>query len=203
MRLTNRAGRRIDAIYRAFGLVASSFGGWLSGCCRLPFFGGCSVGGMAETADRRLEVALGIDQEVGGDHHLFAFLDPLQHFDVIVAARPEFDIARLEAAFALLDQHYLAGTAVDYGGGRHGDDLAFCAHRQFDLGEHGRLEQQTRIGQFDANRHGTGLRIQCRIDIADRAFESLARIGIDHDLGLGSGLDEADILFENIGDDPH
>mgnify|MGYP003522156853 CR=1 FL=1 len=126
---TNRAGRRVDAIHRAFGLVASAFGGWLSGCCRLPFFGGCSVGGMAETADRRLEVALGIDQEVGGDHHLFAFLDPLQHFDVIVAARPEFDIARLEAAFALLDQHNLAGTAVDDGGSRYRDHLAFGAHR--------------------------------------------------------------------------
>ena len=83
---TDRAGCRVDAIHRAFGLVAGSFGGWLSGCCRLPVFWGGAVGGVAESADRRLEVALGIDQEVGGDHHLLAIFDPLEHFNMIVAA---------------------------------------------------------------------------------------------------------------------
>ena len=123
------AGCRVDAIHRAFGLVAGSFGGWLSRCCRLPFFWGGAMGGVAETADRCLEVALGIDQEVGGDHHLLAIFYTFQHFDMIVAAATELDFAWLEATFALLDQHNLAGTAVDDGGSRYRDHLAFGAHR--------------------------------------------------------------------------
>ena len=51
------------------------------------------MGGMAKTADRCLEVALGIDQEVGGDHHLLAIFDTFQHFDMIVAAATELDFA--------------------------------------------------------------------------------------------------------------
>ena len=49
---------------------------WLSGAAACPSFGH-AMGGMAKPADllRCLEVALGIDQEVGGDYHSLAIFD--------------------------------------------------------------------------------------------------------------------------------
>ena len=40
------------------------------------------------------------------------------------------------------------------------------------------------------------------IDVGDRAFEDLVRVGIDRDLGFGAGFDQADVLLEDVGDDP-
>ena len=58
---------------------------------------------VAESSDRRFEIALGVDQEVGGDHDAFAFFHPVDNFNIAIAARTELDFAWFEAAFALLD----------------------------------------------------------------------------------------------------
>src|ERR1017187_2599436 len=109
--------------------------------------------GMAEATHRRLEIALGVDQEVGGNYHLLAVLYALDDFYVGVATRAELDLARLEAAFALLDQDNLARAAIDHSGDWHSDDLGLCADGQFHLSEHAGLEQSTRVGEFQTNRN--------------------------------------------------
>src|SRR3972149_11517770 len=55
--------------------------------------------GAAERSQRRLEVALGVDQEVRADHHALAGLDPVQHFDVAVGAHSQLHRARLQCSF--------------------------------------------------------------------------------------------------------
>ncbi|MPN61787.1 hypothetical protein SDC9_209530 [bioreactor metagenome] len=98
------------------------------------------MAGMAKTTDRRLQIAFCIDQEVGGNHHRLAIPDSFQHLDIVVATLPDLDLTRFESSFLGLDQHDTAGAAVDDGRGRHGHHLTLGAHRQFDLGEHGRLQ---------------------------------------------------------------
>ena len=83
----------------------------------------------AHAAQRGLEVALGIDQEVRRDDHFVAILDALDHFYVTIAASAELDFARLEAAFAFLYDNDLARAAVDDGGSWNGDDRAFGRNR--------------------------------------------------------------------------
>ncbi|EXI70406.1 MAG: hypothetical protein AW07_04082 [Candidatus Accumulibacter sp. SK-11] len=162
-----------------------------------------AVGGRAEAGHRRPEVALGVDQEVGGDDHLLALADAGEDLDVVVAARSEADRARLEAAFGLPDQDDPAGAAVDHGGDRHARHRGPGGQRQFHLGKHRRLEQPARIGEFDARRHRARLGVQRRIDVGDDAFEVLAGMGIDRHPGLAAGADEADVPLEAVGDGPH
>ena len=191
----------IHAVDGAFGLVAGAF-------CRGSrprnhfSLGGCRRWGAAEAADRCLEIALGIDQEVGGHHHLLAFLHALQNFHVGVAAGAQPDLARLKAPFALLDQHDLARAAVDDGRHRHGDHRAFGRDRHLHLREHGRLEQHAGVGQLHANRHGARFRLQRRIDIGHLAFEDFFGVGVDLDPGCDAGLDQPDVLLEDVGDHP-
>src|SRR5665811_2172327 len=52
----------------------------------------------AHSTQCRLEIALRIDQEIGGCHHLLAFCNPFQHFDIIFAAAAQLDGARLEVS---------------------------------------------------------------------------------------------------------
>ena len=54
--------------------------------------------------ERRLQVAFGIDQEVGGNHHRLAFLDPLQHLHKLPTPLAELDRTRFEATFGELDE---------------------------------------------------------------------------------------------------
>lgn len=60
--------------------------------------------------NRRLEVALCVDQEIGGDHDLLAILHAVNDFDVVVAACPELDLARLEAALTKQSREAARGT---------------------------------------------------------------------------------------------
>src|SRR5690606_11966413 len=71
-----------------------------------------------KSLERRLQVAFCVDQEVGRDHDLLALGDPVQNLDTIAAAPPQGDIPRRETAGAGLDQHHLAGAAVEHGRAR-------------------------------------------------------------------------------------
>src|SRR3546814_1322449 len=83
----------------------------------------CVVSGVTLKAlESCLQVAFRVDQEVGGDHDLFSFGDPLKHFDAIATAPTQSDVARCEAAGAGLDQHHLARAAVEHGRARNGQD---------------------------------------------------------------------------------
>src|SRR3970040_378230 len=64
----------------------------LHGRCRgLPGL----TGRRSERAERRLEVALGIDQEIGADDDVVARLNSVEHLDVAVAACSQLDRARV------------------------------------------------------------------------------------------------------------
>jgi hypothetical protein len=191
----------------ASGLLAEST--WPSARCPVLAGRGRPGGGFAgrglrlgETADSRLEVAFGVDQEVGGDHHLLASAHPFAYLDLVIAAGPELHFARLEATLSELHQNDLARAAVDHRRDRHGQHLAPGGHRQLDLGEHAGFEQHSRIAQFDADRNAAGFRLERRIDVADGPLENLLRVGVDLDPGRRTGFYHPDVLLEDVGDHP-
>src|SRR5574343_751831 len=123
-------------------------------CCGSLRFGcAASMAGMTKATDRRLQVAFGIDQEVGGHHHWLAAPDAFQHLDIVVATLAELDFARLESSFLGLDQHDTAGAAVNDRRRWHGHHLTPCGYWQFDLSEHRGLDKLSWIREFDTYRH--------------------------------------------------
>src|ERR1700675_1133680 len=118
-RNTLRAERSMMRLSMSMSLMLGAAGGRL----RISRFGFCArdrrfrlcLGGMrAEGAERRLEVAFGIDQEVGADHHIVPGLDAVEHFNVAVRVHAELDHARLEQSRAARDQHDLPRAAVEH-----------------------------------------------------------------------------------------
>src|ERR1017187_4193575 len=79
---------------------------------------------LAEAAQRRLEVALRVDQEVRADHHALARLDPVEHLDVAFGPHPKLYRARFERSLAALHQHQLARAGVEDRRVRNGQHLA-------------------------------------------------------------------------------
>jgi hypothetical protein len=82
---------------------------------------------MPKAADRCFQVAFRIDQEVGGNDDLFAGLDAIHHFDMVLATPTQLHVPRLEAPFAVRDEDDLAGAAVDHRRIRHGHDLSLAS----------------------------------------------------------------------------
>src|SRR5450759_3525367 len=137
---------------------------------------------LAEAAQRRLEVALGVDQEVRADHHALARLDPVEHFDVSVGAHPQSYRARFERSLAALHQHQLARASVEDGRIGNGQYLAAAlAGGYLHPRIHGGLEQARRIGQFDSHLGGAGFRRDGGVDKRHLAGEGLVRISVKPD----------------------
>ena len=129
--------------------------------------------------------------------------DAVEHFDVAVAAAAELDRARLEAAFALGDQHDLARPAVDHGAGGDGDrGLLVCARLEHDVGVHVHFEAPIGIGDFDADASRPRLGPQLRIDERHFAFDRLCHVGADRDGGARADLDRGQVALGDVGDDP-
>src|SRR5216684_2551006 len=95
------AGLRVYRAHRALALVHLAGRGSRALRC------GRFLLGAAEGSQRRLEIAFGIDQEIGGDHHVFPGLDPVEHLDVTIGMHPELDQARFEQSLPALHQHCL------------------------------------------------------------------------------------------------
>src|SRR5690606_4883231 len=131
----------------------------------------------AHAAQRCLEVALGIDQEVGPRDHGLSLAQPFKHFKKAVCQSAGEQFARLEATLTQGDQCDLPSAAVDHrrvGNREHG-----CALPSSQLGsaKHGRLEQAVGIGQLDTNLYSAGLRREIGVDEGHLASEMAAWIG--------------------------
>jgi hypothetical protein len=116
-------------------------------------------------------------------------------------ARAEFDLARLEATFATCTSTMrrvpLSITAES------GTVSTGALRRpRTRLRVHRGLEQLARIGELDADGRRSRFGLQRRIDVGHRGLEHLVRIGRGPDARLGAGLDKADVLLGQIGDDP-
>ena len=76
-----------------------------------------AIGLRREGLERRLEIALGVDQEGCGGNYLVTLIDSIQHFHITGAPAPKLDRTRLKAALALGDEHNLTGAALFEPGG--------------------------------------------------------------------------------------
>jgi hypothetical protein len=193
----------IDTVHRPFGPVSSRLGRRRRLLAVLAGLRCAAMARMPETADRCFQVAFRIDQEVGGNDDLFAGLDAIHHFDMVLATPTQLHVPRLEAPFAVRDEDDLAGAAVDDSRIRHGHDLSLASYRHLYLGKHRGLQELARIGQFDPNRHRPRFGIEGRINIGHAALEDLVRVGIDAHLRHGPRTHLTDVLFEHVGDNPH
>src|SRR3989338_929780 len=63
--------------------------------------------------DEGLQLGFGIDEEVGGRHHLLAFPDARKDLVVAVGLPPHAHLARLDAPLAGVDEDELAYPAVE------------------------------------------------------------------------------------------
>ena len=150
-----------------------------------------------------LQIAFGIDQEGRRRDDFFSRADAVEHFDVAVAAAAELDRTRLEAAFALGDQHDLAGPAVDHGAGGDGDcGLLVCPRVEHDIGVHIHFQAPIGIWHLDADSRRPRLGLKLGIDEGHLAFDGLGHVGANHDCGARADLDRGQIALGDVGDDP-
>ena len=127
-----------------------------------------------EALQRRFEIAFGVDQEVGRDDDLFAFGDAVAYFDIAAAAAAELDVARLEPALALVDEHDLPAAAVEHGAFGNGQHRLRRPPVSISASTYMSARSTCiRIRQLDPDARGARLRIQVRIDQRNRAGEAL------------------------------
>ena len=74
--------------------------------------------------------------------------------------------------------------------------------READARIHARLQTEAGVGNLDLDLRGARRRIEHRRHARDAAGEVLAGIGVDFDLGRGTGGDAPQILFDDVGDEP-
>ena len=74
----------------------------LAALCSAP----CSAAADASSASAAFRLLSASIRKLARDHHLLAFAHALQHLDIVVAARAQLDLARLEEAFGQLHQHH-------------------------------------------------------------------------------------------------
>lgn len=105
-----------------------------------------------EALQRGLEVALGVDQEVGARHHALARLQARQHLDAVAEAAAQSDLARGVAARGRLNEHDLPRAAVDHGGRRHAQHVDRRAGH-LDLAEQAGPQPTVAVRQFHTHVH--------------------------------------------------
>ena len=157
----------------------------------------------AQALQRRLQVALGIDQEVGRDHHALAFHDAFANFDHIARALAHDHRARLEPPLGDLHQHQLPRATVEHRRSRDGQHRRGRGLGQGHIAKQTGAQDAVGVGQFDANPHGACLRVDDRLHERHLPFKSLPRQGgrlesgslaHGHATGAGGG---------HVGDQPH
>ena len=126
-----------------------------------------------QAAQGGLEVALGVDQEVGGDDDFVAFRRALPDFDKAVAVAAELHRPGLEATVALVDQHHLARAAIDHGAVGDRQDRRLGSRGDFDIRVHIGPQQAIGISDLDPHSGRAGLGVQLRIDQCDRPLETV------------------------------
>ena len=153
---------------------------------------------------RRLQIAFGVDQEVGGDDDRLAFGDAVADFDIAAAAMAELDLARLEPALALVDEDGLPAAAVDAPRcperPAHGSPLpvSISASTYMSCKQH-----QVGIWQFDANARRARFLVDLGIDDLDLSGElAPGKAPGPHGDRLPLG-DHAEIALGDIDQRPH
>ena len=120
----------------------------------------------------------------------------------MLASATDVDLSRLEAALLDLHEHDAPCAGVDHGRVRHGQHRRLATHRHLHLREHRRLELAARVGHLDPHRNAARFRLQRRVDVGDAALEGLVGVGRRRDARLRAALDQADVLFRQVSDDP-
>ena len=148
-----------------------------------------------------LKVALGVDQEIGGDDHLVAGREPIGNFNEAATSPSDLHWTRLEFAVALVEKDDLSIAAIDHGGVGDGQHWLVAARGDLDVRIHVRQKHAVRIRQFHPEAGGARFLVDGGVDEPDAPFECLRRTArLDRD-GLPDG-DRGQVVFGDVGEHP-
>ena len=151
----------------------------------------------------RLEVALGVDQEIAVDHDLFPVGQALHHLDVAIATCTEFDLARFERPTAAFDQHDATCAGIQHGGFRDRDGGHGVAGLDLDGAVEVRLQQPGLVRQFNADARRARLGLDGRVHERHLAVEVAPRVRRQRHHRCLAGPNQRQVLLEHVGHDPH
>ncbi len=146
-------------------------------------------------------LALGIEEEIAGDHQPVAHGQPFAHLDLIPELQSCDQGAGLEYACTAFDKDLALAAALDNGVGGD-DDRVRQTHREFEVDKHLRLEHEIGVGEFDPELEGAGDGIELRQVLADSPGENLV-LAREADPHVEAGLDQLRFVLEHVGENPH
>ena len=149
------------------------------------------------------DAALGIEQELGGSHHPFVFLQPGADFHPIIRLDAGFDRPRLEPPFAEIDDHSLFHAGADQGFAGNVQHLGTRRGMDDHIGEHVELEPFAGIGKAQPGAQSPSFGVYVGVDVFDRAFPDLARRVRQSHFGFLPDRQPAGLLLEHFDLNPN
>ncbi len=130
----------------------------------------------SQPGQRRAQAGLGVEQEVGRDHHRLALAQAGEHLETVADAPAHAHLARLEAAVAVVDEHQLALAGRDQRALGHHQPAPLVG-QQLDVGVHLGLERAVGVVDLQPHLDRAGLALDRGGDVADRAAPASAPAG--------------------------
>src|SRR5215472_18742314 len=155
-----------------------------------------------EGAERRLELAFRIDQEVRGSNDLFALLQAFQDDEAVAASGAKFNLARFEIAVAAIHENHLPGPGLQ-NPARGNHKLLSLRGFESDVHVHSGCEFETRIWESNASAHGARCHLHLRVEKVHAALKGPAGVGVHRKLRTVAYLDPSQVVLKHFGEYPH
>src|SRR5215468_11174665 len=146
-----------------------------------------------EGAERRLELAFRIDQEVRGSNDLFALLHTFQDDEAVAASSAKFNLARFEIAVAAIHENHLPGPGLQ-NPARGNHKLLSLRGFESDVHVHSGCEFETRIWESNASAHGARCHLHLRVEKVHAALKGPAGVGVHRKLRTVAYLDPSQVV---------
>src|ERR1051326_299730 len=128
-----------------------------------------------ERTESGLQLTLGINQEVRGGNHLFAFQQPFQDDKVVSDASAKLDLSWFEVSVAAIHENNLAFTGLQDARCRN-HELCSRARLERNVDEHARRQFQSGIREDQADAHGASHRVHAWVGEIHAAFKNTAGV---------------------------
>src|SRR5205807_9324470 len=155
-----------------------------------------------ECASRRLQLRLGIDQEVCGCDNLFFGLEAFADYDLVTYLRAKLNFPRLDIAFALINEDQIPGSRMKC---RRSRDDELAAHRQLNANIHVHPwpQLQAWIRKHQPYRQRACVNVQLREDVLHPPVEDPTGVRVDCDLCGITRFALSSIALEYLGEHPN
>src|SRR5439155_15477872 len=129
-----------------------------------------------------LELAFGVNQEIGGRHDVLSSLESIHDIEVISSACSAFDLPRLEVAAAVVNESNLPRAGLEDTRCRNHQPAAqFRIELHAD--EHAERKLHLRVRNFEADLRGARGLVNLRPNEAQSTGKCASRIGVHSEAG--------------------